>query len=62
MVNGNRVIRRRQRREVSGPDPVVHGRLDQPGDRANLNLAGDKGCDRDLIGRIVYRGQAASGP
>src|SRR3954447_1716010 len=55
MVNGNRVVRGAQWREVSRAHPVVHGGLDQPRDGPEPDLAGDEGGDRDLVGRVVDR-------
>lgn len=53
MVNGNSIIRRVQWWLIPRPDPIIHRCLDQPGDRAELDLAGDERCDRDLVRGIV---------
>src|SRR5947199_10568770 len=53
MVNGNRIVRRGQRREVSGPYPVVHRGLDKSRDRPEPDLAADEGGHRNLVGRII---------
>src|SRR3954451_18639366 len=58
MVNGNRVIGRRQGREASGPYPLVHRGLDQPRDRAKPDLAGDERGYRNFVGSIVDGGRA----
>src|SRR3954469_9226372 len=50
MVNGNRVIGRRQRREVSGPYPLVHRGLDQPRNGAKPDLAADERGYRNFVG------------
>src|ERR1051325_340055 len=53
MVNSNRIVGRGQRREISRPDPVVDGGLDQPRDGTEPDLAADEGRYRNFIGRIV---------
>jgi len=62
MVNGYRVVRGRQRAEVSGPHPVVHRGLDQPRDCPEPDLARDEGGHCDLVGRIIDRGRTPARP
>ena len=57
----------RHRRKSTAPDSRSESstsmrRLDQPGDRAKSDLAGNEGGDCDLVGGIVDRGRAAAGP
>src|SRR3954462_10144191 len=49
MVNSNCIVGRCQRREVSGPCPVVHRGFEQARDCAEPDLAGNKGGHRDLV-------------
>src|ERR1051325_10115281 len=57
MVNSNRIVGRCQRREVSGPDPVVDGGLDEPSDGTKPDLAADEGRYGNFVGRIIDRGR-----
>src|ERR1700733_754890 len=62
MVNGNRVVRRSQGGQISGPHPVVHRGLDKPRDGPKPDLTRDEGGYRDLIGRIVDGGRTPARP
>lgn len=60
MVNGNRIIRRRQRREIPCPHPVVQRGFDQLRDTAKPDSLRDESRHRDLIRRIVDGGRAVA--
>src|ERR1051325_9384783 len=57
MVNSNCIVGGCQRREISGPYPVIHRGLDQPGDGAEPDLAVDEGSNGNFVGGIVDRGR-----
>src|SRR5260370_11251017 len=62
MVNSDRVVRRRQWREIAGAYPSLDRRLDQPRDRAKFDLASDECRHRDLVCGVIYCGGAATCP
>src|ERR1700716_1476049 len=62
MVNGDGIVRGRQRCQIAGTYPVVHRGLDQPCDRAKSDLAGNERSHRDFVSRVVNGSRAAAGP
>src|SRR3954452_12510110 len=62
MVNSNRIVGGCQRRQISGPDPVVDRSLDQPRDGSKPDLAINEGRNRNFVGRIVDRGRSPARP
>ena len=62
MVNGDGVIGRFERCQIPGANPGLDGRLDEPCDGAELDLAGDEGRDRYLVRRIEYSSCTPTGP
>src|SRR3954462_11482809 len=49
MVNSNRIVGGCQRRQISGPDPVVDRSLDQPRDGPESDLAVDEGRNGNFV-------------
>src|SRR3984957_14533839 len=62
MVNGDGVVGGRQWRQIAGAYTGLQRRLDKPDNGTKSDLAGDERRHGHLVGRVVDRGGAATGP
>src|SRR5215469_18358443 len=60
MVNSYGVVRRVERGQIATTNPGLDGCLDEPRNRAEFDLAGNEGRDRDLVRSIEDGGCATA--